>query len=367
MLKKVIAALVLLCSCVMLVPSFECKASDLLYYEMPFAEPTTSINSGYITVLYAEHGETNPMNWFPYVFQWNIMPENDSSTVSSSCMNLTIQKDGRIYFSSGQGETQLSTITIFCLTDGGEYYTVSTDISADDTWSRAVNYSAGYDILGYKVFGNYGTVSDDFSWGENRSYNISWSTDDLLHQYLINMFNQQIQSNKNDSTMIAKLTEIFNSVDSVENKLDELKEIQNQSNTWLEKIFNYLNESQEKQKQEAQTQGNSSVNQGNSAIEDKGGDFAGSLGGLTNSMSYTGTKCAWEFPQVKLPAISGVMGEIVLIENQPIDFAVWVNAIPSDILLVVQSLCTAALIIYCFKELYDTIAYVLTLRKDDNS
>lgn len=152
-------------------------------------------------------------------------------------------------------------------------------------------------------------------------------------------------------------------IDNLGNVVEEVQE----SNNWLEKIFNYLNESQEQQKQEAQTQGSNSTSQGMDAIEDKGGDFAGSLSGLTNSMSYTGTECAWNFPEVKLPAISGVMDEIVLIESQPIDFTQWVNAIPDAILILVQSLLTIGLIVFCFKELYSTIAYVLTLRKDDNA
>ena len=118
----------------------------------------------------------------------------------------------------------------------------------------------------------------------------------------------------------------------------------------------------EQEEQKAEHQGNASVSEGTNAIENKGSGFVDSLNGLVSSMSYTGTQCSWTFPQVKMPAIKGVMEERVLIKEQPIDFTTWINAIPSPILLLIQSVLTMALIVYCFKELYGTISYVLTLR-----
>ena len=79
-------------------------------------------------------------------------------------------------------------------------------------------------------------------------------------------------------------------------------------------------------------------------------------------MSYSGTNCSWTFPAITLPAIPGVMDSVQLTSEQPIDFTYWVNQIPANLLLLIQSLLTIALIIYCFKEVYGTISYVLTLR-----
>lgn len=332
MLKKVIATLVLLCSCVLLVPCFESKAQTVVgsgsynfgagspeYYTMEDPNTKEFYYEPAVQNIYV-NTSLNTSKYYRLFFDWNLsVTFTNHSGSSSHRTNTYLLYNGVKYFFDGR----------FC----------SIIVPGNGSNGFGLGLESYINVDQYWGYGTYaGTCSVT-------AYELS---DKEASQYL--------------------------GVDDIENALErqivlqeKSNELHEESNTWLEKIFNYLNESQEQQKQEAQTQGNSSVSQGSSAIEDKGAGFTQSLGNLTSSMSYTGTQCAWEFPQVKLPAIAGVMGEIVLIEKQPIDFAVWVNAIPSDILLVVQSLCTAGLIIYCFKELYDTIAYVLTLRKDDNS
>lgn len=348
MLKKVIVTLVLLCSCVLLVPSFESKAAN---YTISMSRPEATTNSGYVELLVRDR---NSGVIFVSVYFWNCWGVDGNKTVD---VHVSANEFSLVTYSGY--------LTVFNISSDGRD---NPAVVSSGTNSSYTFNSLGFnqEIFGYRVYGNVG-VCDTSIGGYIADWTVLYSDEATKVYELTQIYSQLVQSNANDSTMINKINQIYNSVDTVESKLQQLIDLQEESNTWLEKIFNYLNESQEKQKQEAQTQGNSSVSQGSSAIEDKGGDFAGSLSGLTNSMSYTGTQCAWEFPQVKLPAIPGVMDEMVLIKKQPIDFAVWVNAIPSDILLVVQSLCTAGLIIYCFKELYSTIAYVLTLRKDDNS
>lgn len=84
-------------------------------------------------------------------------------------------------------------------------------------------------------------------------------------------------------------------------------------------------------------------------------------------MSYSGTQCAWTFPALYLPEIPGVMSRTQLTSEKPIDFAYWVNQIPSDVLLLVRSVLTIALIGYCFKEFYGVIEYVLTMRGGGNN
>lgn len=361
MLKKItyILSAVMLCSCVMLGPSFDSEAASY-EFNMPYGQPTTSENSGYLEVLMYD----TKLGYFCDVFYWNITADNSSSVTS---MYISVYGNGKVTFEPcvPSLNDSFSYSLMYIGSSGNVSYMHGGYFNGYASYTYDVS-QYGYTIVSYRVYGNYGSVFDSVN-KPMTQFTCFYGADKFELEKLTNIYNQLVQANANDTQMISKLDSIMHSNASIDVKLNQLIDLQNSTITWLEKIFNYLNESQEKQKEAASQQGNSSVSQGSSAIEDKGGDFVGSLSGLTNSMSYTGTQCAWEFPQVKLPAIPGVMDEMVLIKKQPIDFAVWVDAIPSDILLVVQSLCTAGLIIYCFKELYSTIAYVLTLRKDDNS
>lgn len=153
----------------------------------------------------------------------------------------------------------------------------------------------------------------------------------------------------------------------IDNANQNASQIQQNQDDNTDKIIENQQQMQENEKNEAETQGQGSVDEIGSAIEDKSAGFISAIGSLVNSMSYNGTACAWSFPALKLPAIDGVMPEYQLTQEQPIDFEFWVNKIPSDILLLVRSLLTIALIVYCFKELYSTISYVLTLKGGGNS
>lgn len=109
---------------------------------------------------------------------------------------------------------------------------------------------------------------------------------------------------------------------------------------------------------EAVTGGQDSVG---SAVNDSAAGVTNGFGSFIQSMSTTDTACSWTFPKVSIPAIAGVIDEIELIEEQPIDFSSVFNFIPSDIMTIIQALTTVVLIIFCIKELYGTISYVLTL------
>lgn len=120
-------------------------------------------------------------------------------------------------------------------------------------------------------------------------------------------------------------------------------------------------ENQGKQEEDAANQqGQESIDDATSAIPDNSAGFIAGINALASSMAYTGTDAKWNFPAIKMPAISGVMDELVLSDNMEIDFSYWVQNLPSNILQVVQIICTVALIVYCFKEVYSLISYALT-------
>lgn len=345
-----------------------------------YAEPATSEYEGYITFLLKSN--TTSEYTITTAFWYSCSYETGLSSPSS--MYLELNEHGCNFRPGG---SSLADGGFFSVSrywaDGALRFGASSSSSA-----YYLDFSSAWTIRGYKYSGNVASVT---GLGNSELFSIYFAEDGSA-MLLMDIISLLQSSNNIDSSILTTVENILNSVDGVENQLealtwylrsaidsigsklstlldkaDRLIDEQEKSNTWLEKIFNYLNESAEKQKQEAQSQGNSSISQGTSSIEDKGAGFTDSIGGLANSMSYTGTQCAWNMPQIKLPAITGVMDEVVLLESQPIDFGQWVSVIPENILLVIQSLLTLALIVYCFRELYNTISYVLTLRKDDNS
>lgn len=118
----------------------------------------------------------------------------------------------------------------------------------------------------------------------------------------------------------------------------------------------------EQEKEEANKGGNDSVDELGSVIPNDSGGFIDSLSNFVGAMAYDGTECDWKFPALYLPAIQGVMPKINLTDELEIPFEYWISKIPSGILTLVRSLLTIALIVFCFKELYNIISYVLTLR-----
>lgn len=126
-----------------------------------------------------------------------------------------------------------------------------------------------------------------------------------------------------------------------------------------------LLEQPEKEKEEADDTGNSVADSVLDAIPGDTEGFTAGLRSFASALSYSGTNCAWTLPAITLPAIEGVMPEMRLTDEQPINFAEWVQKMPANVLEIVQLVLTIALVVYCFKELYSTIAYFLTLKGGD--
>lgn len=156
-----------------------------------------------------------------------------------------------------------------------------------------------------------------------------------------------------------------NQIDTIINYLSTVP-TESQIQQIIDLLNNNSNSVLDEEQNRAETGGSSSIDSSsgtvNNAIGDSSSGVISALGNLTSAMSYNGTECAWTFPTVYLPEIPGVMSELKLIDEQPIDFSFWVSKLPSSVLTVVQNLGTVCLVIFCFKELYGTISYVLTLR-----
>lgn len=119
----------------------------------------------------------------------------------------------------------------------------------------------------------------------------------------------------------------------------------------------------EKEKDEATDTGDDGVGEITDVIPDYSTGFIEGMGNLVSALSYTGTECIWKFPQLYIPEMDGISGQISLTDSEmDIDISQWVNSLPSALLTVVRSVLTIALILFCVRELYNTIQYVLTLK-----
>ena len=359
--------------------SFYSYAENSVQFTVNYPEPQCSDTQGYISLLTRD---VNTQVLTVRTYFWYCIATNSSGAYSPAYAYIDLNSASiKITVAAGSGATA-GFYVLSGITPEGTYRGITS--SSSSAWNFNFN-QYGLEVVGYK-FGGNAQINSGFSMTPFDLFFDSSGASSVLMDVLYTL----AQMNNRDQTILQTINSILNSVDGVESQLssvisylqsvdsklssieselqviydkaDDILNEQKKSNTWLEKIFNYLNESAEKQKNEATQQGNNSVSQGTSSIEDKGTGFVDSMGGLVSSMSYSGTDCAWTFPQVKMPAIDGIMEERVLIEEQPIDFTRFINAIPAPILLLIQSVLTMGLIVYCFKELYGTISYVLTLR-----
>lgn len=150
--------------------------------------------------------------------------------------------------------------------------------------------------------------------------------------------------------------------------------IKNTINSGIDKIVDKLaggvQNAIDAEKNEAMDMGDGAVNNANDSIDqavpNKSEGFMSAISTFTGSMSYSGTDAVLAIPALSLPEIPGLIPKTELMSDQELDLESFVEMLPDGLVLLVRSLLTIALIIYCFKELYDTIAYLLTLRKGDN-
>lgn len=176
------------------------------------------------------------------------------------------------------------------------------------------------------------------------------------------LFVDDYQNKQNQALIKAVQTEL----ESQGKTLDSVLEQQQQTNEKLDElpgeIGNEFQDIIDKENQEASDAGDSAAGELMDIIPNESEGFMTAIQSLVSSMSYNGTEAKLPIPAIVLPEISGVMDELQLTDELEIDFGYWIEKLPSDILQLVRILCTIALIGYCFKELYSTISYAMTLK-----
>ena len=349
--KKIIAIIV----CVVCIFATLCisVSASSPYCTFPWTQPIADGNNGYIEILCEYNGEPCVMVYCfklrnPYVGQ-DVNRVNGYVSVNSSTIT--------IYFLNN-GNMPVGFVWSYYRSNPSSMFSQTYDTGFTPNDSYSLTYSpwlpSGWVIKSVRCYGFLipNTDSFDFFEGSSSYGPIIYGNDTIVNTKLDAIIS--ILQGQNNNDVVGAIQQ------SGQN-------IQNNQNDNTDKIIENQQQIQENEKNEAESSGQGSVDDVSGAIEDKSAGFINSISNLVGSMSYNGTACAWSFPAIKLPAIEGVMPEYQLTEEQPIDFEYWVDKIPSDILVVVRSVLTIALIGYCFKELYGTISYVLTLKGGGNN
>lgn len=311
------------------------SSADYYYVTSPISQPTCSDNFGYIEIVCQDQ-----TTWqrYGYVFLISFSGNTKNPTCGIKFTHVGNTHTNIRFTNISDGMMQYVRIT----ESGGVY---SSSLFVENQEAFESNYLK---VVSAKAYGCC------YIWPQSENAN----TVPFVTVY---------GSDRKNIELLESIQGLMGRIDNITTNQDKnTDKITSNNNSNTDKIINNQNQLQEQEKNETQNQGNNSINDVSGVIEDKSSGFISSINGLVSSMSYSGTSCSWSFPALKLPAIKGVMSEIQLTEEQPIDFEFWVNKIPSNILILIRSLLTIALIGYCFKELYSTISYVLTLKGGGN-
>lgn len=193
---------------------------------------------------------------------------------------------------------------------------------------QSFNDSFSGTYMGHQAYGSFQSCENS-SGAENNAFTVRYNGDQTYRQ-----MNDLVISNARQE---ARLKDIYDKISDNDAALDA-------------------------EQDKAQAGASSSKSEGDAAIPDNSASLLDGVSGFVTGLAYNGTDCSWTMPDVKLPAISGVMNGVTLIDSQPINFGTWLAALPDGIVIVMRVICSVAVIFFGFKELYKTIEYVLTLR-----
>ena len=142
----------------------------------------------------------------------------------------------------------------------------------------------------------------------------------------------------------------------IDNKLDQLPD---QIGDEFESVI-------DQEKEESKQEGNKFVDQVLDKLPDPSQGVLSALGELTSAVGYTGTEAVIPFPAIVIPGIDGLFDEIVIYDGSDFDLGSCISYIPENILTVIQSLFTIAIVLYCVYELKGIISFIFTLKEKNN-
>lgn len=390
--KKVVCFVPLLMILFMLIPMVGHCAS--LEFSVNYSRPSTSDYSGYVNVVSINSDGEYLLN----TYCWVIYPK----TVTVSSTTEHYEKKGWLSISVASDGLTFSPLTNSGIPGTDTYTYLITRWSAKGSYSKvylgsdekAVSFDNS-SIVGWGFYGSGYSLSSSTDKTSGKIFTVYYS-EDVSSVYLKELCDLVYTSNQVSEDIKITLTSILSSVDDVEeqltsvikyltsiksllgdvnseleliyNSLGDIYNQQKESNHWLSKIYDYLEDTERREEENATINGENSIDSSqselDSAISSSSEGIVSSFQNLSLALSYTGTEAGWTFPAIKLPAISGVMEEVQLTSEQTIDFGYWVNQIPDSILSVIKACTTIALILFCCKEIYGMISYVLVLKEE---
>ena len=238
--------------------SFTSDAADSGYeFYKNYAEPSTSDTQGYFTLFWKNSGGYNVSTFF-----WNCYAETDGAT-SPVYAYITLTSSTITFTIGGSSSTDSASYSLYHINEADKYLTVRTQ----STSSYSTDWSTwGITLLGWHAKGNVGSVTSSFT---NCDFEVYYSTDGSA-QLLMDIISLLTSSNSIDSSILTAVTGILNSVDGVESQLssvisylssvsgkltsiqseleniydkaDELLAEEQKQTSWLEKIWNSIQE-----------------------------------------------------------------------------------------------------------------------------
>lgn len=123
-------------------------------------------------------------------------------------------------------------------------------------------------------------------------------------------------------------------------------------------IIDNQNQIAQQEKDEISNSGNDSVDGAMEVMPNY--DLGDVFDGFINVMEYDGIDCEFSIPEIYIPSIVNITPKVVLYEGGTINFKDFFEMIPITILQVVRAFLTVALILFCFKELWEDIGAILS-------
>lgn len=255
--------------------SLDVSASSSPTFDVAYPEPVTSDTRGYIVVMFQSTAGDKYIN----TFFWSIDPVVDSTMdAPTTLMDIHVSSEHVAFYPYVAGDTPY----YFSLYEYGSSNNVVRDYFGYDDGVEVLYWqyyysSTGFEIIGYQFGGNVGEMKSSLSWSIVPQVNWSGSGDAYTYYYDILIQLEQINYNlggKLDS-VITQLLELINATDDngdkidniynylsntvyplleeyipdmdstlhdIKSLLDDIKKLTEDEVSWLEKIWNSIQE-----------------------------------------------------------------------------------------------------------------------------
>lgn len=314
-------------------------------YSISIAQPPVGEEYGYIEVL----GKLNGGGYAAYTFVYTITSGDTAvNWTNSYYLDVDATSSTLTFRAIGDGYDDDPWLSMYYVDSGGAI--VYKGVTKDKI---TATFSLG--IAGIHYYGNIEYDANALP-SNSVDFTVNYGTDALAYEKLSSILavlqnnNQAVIDNANQ-----------NAADIQQNADQNASDIQQNDDENTQSIIDNQNELAEQEKQEITDSGNQATDAAGEIPNESDG-FIDALGTFVSTMSTTDTDCSITFPAIKIPSIAGIPAA-TLSEEKEVDFEAAIGLIPSDIMKLIQALMTIALIVFCFKELYDTISEALTRKK----